>query len=140
MTYATLQDLQTLCGERELIQLTDRSDPPVDAIDEDIVQAALAWADGRINSYVAAAYTLPLVTNPPLLTDLACDLARFRLYKEAAPHEVKSRHDEALKMLQQIAGGRAKIPGVAGDEPQIRSGLKVQADLAVFDNITLASF
>ena len=121
MAYATLDDLVTLCGDRELIQLTDRSDPPVNAIDETVTGPALDWASDLVDSYVGAAYALPLTQTPQMLRDIATDLARFRLYKDAAPEEVKGRYDQAIARLKDISAGRAKIPGVAGVEPDARS-------------------
>ena len=122
MTYAALDDLRTLCGDRELIQLTDRSDPPADAIGAAIVEAALGWADDQVNAYVSAAYKLPLVATPRLVRDLATDLARFRLYKEAAPDEVQKRYDTAMATLKAIGAGRAKIPDLEGSDPPAREG------------------
>lgn len=140
MPHATLNDLIALCGERELIQLTDRSEPPADEIDEAVAAEALGWADDQIDSYVSVAYRLPLSETPRLLKDIATDLARFRLYKEGASEEVKQRHDSALRHLDRIAKGSAKIPGVQGADPRSRAGVSVAAEAPVFSTETLAGF
>jgi phage gp36-like protein len=123
VAYATVDDLQALCGETELIQLTDRSSPPADAIDLDVVNAALQTASDVVDSYVAAAYALPLPSTPAMLKDVTVDLARHRLYAGKASEEVQARYDEAMKRLRDIAKGVAKIPGVQGQEPPARTGM-----------------
>ena len=81
MTYATQADLVTRFGEEDLIRLTDRADPPLDAIDSAVVAAALADAEAVIDGYVATRYTLPLATTPLLLRQIECDLAWFILQR-----------------------------------------------------------
>lgn len=126
MAYATLQDLKTLCGDEELIQLTDRADPPSGEIDEAVTAAALAAAGHIIDGYVRAQYSLPLSSPVPMLTDLACDIARYRLYKTAATEQVQKRFDDAIKVLVNISKGLVKLP-VADDasdsEPAGRAGM-----------------
>jgi phage gp36-like protein len=141
MAYATLEDLKTLTGERELVQLTDRAEPPSGEIDEAVAQAALDWADDQIDSHVSAAYRLPLPSPPPrLMVGLACDLARYRLHGEAAPERVKAAHDQALAHLARIARGAAKIPDLEGRDPPSRDGVTISAGRPTFDDQTMAGF
>ena len=127
MPYATVDDLKALIGERELIQLTDRSTPPADAIDLDVANGALQAASDTVDSYVAAAYALPLASTPSMLKDLAVDLARHRLYAGKASDEVQARYDEAMKRLRDISSGKAKIPGAEGQDPPARAGMVLSA-------------
>lgn len=116
MPYATLIDLTALCGERELIQLTDRGDTPSDELDATLIDAALRAASDEIDSYVGAVYRLPLAETPQLLKDLCCDIARYRLFKDPTD-EVKGRRKTAIDHLVNIAKGVAKIPGATGGDP-----------------------
>jgi phage gp36-like protein len=124
--YATLANLQTLCGDEELIQLTDRAEPPAGLIDAVVVAAALVGASNEIDGYVAAQYQMPLVETPALLTDLACDIARYRLYKDAATDQVRKRYEDAVKTLTNISKGLVKLPiATATAEPAGRDGIMV---------------
>ena len=122
MTYATQSDLTTRFSERELVQLTDRADEPTGAIDAARVTRALEEADNIIKSYVGVRYALPLASVPPLLVDLACDLARFKLYDTGATEEVRNRYDDAIARLKALATGTAVLD-IAGIEPEGRDDL-----------------
>ena len=61
MAYATLQDLISAFGERKLVQLTDRAEPPADLVDAQVAAEALGYADNLIDGYLAARYVLRLV-------------------------------------------------------------------------------
>jgi len=132
MAYAVVSDLVARFGERELIQLTDRSTPPADQIDPTVAQPALDAASSIVDGYVAAKYALPLSAAPPLLTDIACDIARFRLYSDQAPEIVIKRHDAAIAQLKSIARGEIKID-VASIEPPSRADvIEIQSNQRMF--------
>ena len=77
--------------------------------------SVLADADAEIDSRLAIAYALPLpVGTYPLLAALASDLARLRLYDEAAPEHVRSRADAARAALAAIVDGDREVVGTAG--------------------------
>lgn len=135
--YADLDDLKTLCGDEELIQLTDRADPPSGEINTAVTAAALTAATHVIDGYVGAQYQLPLSSSVPLLTDLACDIARYRLYKTAATDQVRQRFEDAIKTLVGISKGLVKLPiadPVAGSaEPAGRSDvMTIQSEERIF--------
>lgn len=122
MTYATQQNMIDEYGAIELVQLTDRGEPPSGAIDAGVLDRALAAADDEINAYLAARYALPLASAPKILTGLACDIARFRLYKDAAPAIVVDRYKATVRLLEAIAAGKASLGlDAAGGETQTAS-------------------
>ncbi|MDX9860889.1 MAG: DUF1320 domain-containing protein [Rhodospirillales bacterium] len=121
MSYATLQDLIDRFGEDELIQLTDRADPPAGTIDETVAARALADADELIDGYVAGRYRVPLAPIPAMVTRLACDLARFFLHDDLPTDSVKEAHQAALKTLREISAGTVKLQA-AGVEAASGSG------------------
>lgn len=115
MTYATPSDLIARFGEAELIQQTDLEG--TGAFDPDTVERALNDATARINGYVSSRYTLPLAAVPDLLVSICCDLARYLLYVDAVPDLVKTRRDDAVAALRDVAAGRVHLDvGAAGDD------------------------
>lgn len=120
MSYASQTDLVQRFTERELVQLTDRADEPTGAIDATRIARALGEADNLINSHIGARYDLPLASTPALLLDLACDIARFKLYDSGATEEVRSRYEDAIARLKSLSKGEAVLD-VAGREPESRS-------------------
>ena len=48
MAYATLQDLISRFGQRELVEVTDQDNMPPSTIDQDRVQVALDESAGRV--------------------------------------------------------------------------------------------
>ena len=134
MSYATEADMVTALGEDELIQLTDRADPPVGAIDAAVLTRALEAADGEIDSYLASRYTLPLASVPVILRDCAVDIARYRLHDRGVPDRVKDEYKNRIAWLRDVAAGKASVglapesltPNSAG-LPEMTSGGRVFA-------------
>lgn len=122
MAYATLQQLTDRFGERMLIALTDRADIPTHAIDQAVIDRALADTDALIDGYLMARYVLPISgTVPPLLADLAQAIAIYKLHIQAADPKIEADYKDALRSLQQIANGTIRLP-VAGAEPETQGG------------------
>lgn len=109
MTYATQADMVTAYGEAEMIDLTDRADPPVGSIDAAVMTRALETADGEIDSYLAARYALPLATVPVILRDCAADIARYRLHERGTPERVEKAYAARVAWLRDVAAGRATL-------------------------------
>lgn len=134
MTYALQADLVTAFGEDELVQLTDRADPPAGTLDAAIVTRALEAADGEIDSYLATRYSLPLASVPVILRDCAADIARYRLHDRGVPDRVKDAYEKRIAWLRDVAANRASIglapesltPSSAGI-PEMTSGGRVFA-------------
>lgn len=126
MAYATHQNLIDRFGEAELIQLTDRADPPAGAIDTAVLDEALADAAAEIDAYLSGRYALPLAVVPPHLERMACDIARYYLYGDRVTEVVTRRFDDALRYLREVGAGRlslgAEVPGAevsAAGAPQV---------------------
>lgn len=112
--YATVDDMIARFRTEELIQLSDEAE--LGSIDAARITTALVRAGNEIDSYLVGTYQLPLSPAPAALTDYTCDLARYHLYKDAAPDAVKTRYDAAIAWLKMVAKGDVKLQ-VAGDEP-----------------------
>lgn len=117
MTYATLPGLTARFGADMLRDLTDRADPPAGAIDEDVIDAALADADAAIDGYLAARYRLPLAEIPARVVSLAEDIAIWRLHRYAPDPKIEADYKQALATLREIATGTQRLPLPLGNEP-----------------------
>jgi phage gp36-like protein len=109
MTYATQQQLIDRFGAQTLLQLTDRADPPLGAIDAVQVGRALTDTDAVINGYVGVRYRLPLDPVPELVTDLALSIAIYKLHVFAPDPKVKDDYDQALRTLRDISSGTVRL-------------------------------
>jgi len=130
--YCTQSNLTDRFSEREIIQLTDRSTPPVGMIDTTVLNQAIADAEAEINSYLTG-YTLPLATVPANLVRIASDIARYYLYEDRVIEQVQTRYDAAIKYLTQVAKGTISlgpdtsgaVAAVASDSAQFESSASV---------------
>ena len=108
--YATTEDLIDRYGEREIAQLTNVDG--LDVIDVAAVERALDDANSEAHAYICARYPVPVQPAPVLLVRIVCDIARYRLYDDSAPDEVRRRYDDAVRMLRGIAAGEVSIAAV----------------------------
>ncbi len=115
MAFATIADLESAYGPAELTQLTS-GQPHTPTL-----QRALDDADAEVSAYLAARYPLPLAAVPPLLRNLTCDVARYRLWRHAASDEVRQRYDDARRLLELLANGRVSLglPAAAAPKPSL---------------------
>jgi phage gp36-like protein len=116
MSYAQVADMVARFGQREMIQLTDQSNPPADQVDATVAQAALDGASSIMDGSIAVKYALPLpAPTSPILVEVCCDIARHRLYRDQIPDAVAAREKSARDTLLRIAQGLVKIdaPGTA---------------------------
>lgn len=126
MSYIALQQLIDRFGERLLIQLTDRDNPPAGVIDEAVVVRALADTDAVIDGYLAGRYALPMTETPPLVADLAQAIAIYKLHPYAADPKIEQDYKDAIAALGRISTGVIKLP-IAGIEPQSSGSAGVEA-------------
>lgn len=118
MTYATAQSMVTEFGEREIRLLTDRGG--AGQIDESVLQGALDHADRLIDAHLRGLVATPLTTPVPgEILSIAQDLARYRLYDRGeTPEVVRSRFDQAMKMLRDYRDGRLQLPVGLIEDPE----------------------
>ena len=125
MAYAARSDMVNRFGAAEMERLAPSGD--------DRSVGAIADAGAEIDAELARRFALPLSAGPwPLLESIACDIARLRLYDQAAPDVVLGRGSAARKRLRRIADG--DLPLVNGDgvrAPEIDSIL-VDTSAATF--------
>jgi phage gp36-like protein len=121
MPYCTLQDLIDRYGEEELLQLADRDRD--DAIDQDVIDQALADASAEIDGYLLDRYTLPISPVPPSLTLAACRIARYQLYTVAPTERVQSDYERAIAWLRDVSRGLIRLVESTGDSAAESAGM-----------------
>ena len=111
MIYAARADLEARFGADEIARLADTGDDGAARMD-----AALAEAAAAIEAMLREAFEAPLPDGSyPLLTAVACDLARERLYDDKAPEAVTARAELARASLTDIATDQTALIDAAGE-------------------------
>lgn len=112
MAYCSLEDITGVIPERELIMLTDDMVPPI-AVNQVVVDQAIASAGTLINGYIGARYSIPLATVPELVKSIALDITVYKIYlrrKKGMPSDaVKTGYDDAMKQLRDIQSGKLNL-------------------------------
>lgn len=121
MPYATQADVTDRFSTVELTQLTDR-DNTVNAIDATVLERALLDADAEIDARLQGRYALPLARVPRLLVNIACDIARYRLYDDRATDQVTRRYEDAIRLLDKIGKGEVSLGLDASIQPTPPTG------------------
>jgi phage gp36-like protein len=130
MSYCTRQNMIERFGEPELIQLTDTVGAGV--IDDVVLDQAMDDAAAEINSYLSM-YSLPLATVPAKFVRMACDIARYFLYDDAATDEVVRRFEAAIAYLKMIGTGKIVLgPDITGQKPMPGNSPVITSDTPVF--------
>lgn len=116
--YVTREDLERRFGAQEIADLItdDNGDEDVERLD-----AAIADASTTIDGYLASRYTLPLASVPALVTGWAADIARYELWDEKAPEEVRQRYEDVMSQLKDLARGLISLPPGSDGTPQAQS-------------------
>jgi len=121
LTYATAQQLEDKFGNRMLVDLTDRSDPPAGVIDTDVLDRTLEDTDAMIDGYIADRYVLPMTVVPPLVVDLALTISIYKLHTFSPDPKIIDDYKMAVRSLEMIGKGTIRLP-VAGVEPKGTGG------------------
>jgi phage gp36-like protein len=116
--YANQANLIDRYGQRELVQVTDKAVPPTGGIVAAVVDRALADADAEIDARLGLRYAVPLTAPvPPLVIDIACRIARYKLHEDRPSDKIRRDYEDAVKLLVDVAAGKAMIPGLAAPLP-----------------------
>jgi phage gp36-like protein len=107
--YIEAQDIIDTYGQ---LQFNRISSPKADGVsDPKVVQRGIDSASSIIDMYLGGRFTLPLAVVPPVLVELAVDIAIYKmpLGPTTRTPEMRLRYDDALKMLAQIAAGTLSL-------------------------------
>jgi phage gp36-like protein len=120
--YASRDDLEKTFGPELIARLAIREDDPEGT---ETVARALAYADGLVDASLSVRFVLPFAEVPPILKDVALDLALVRLATgvdaTTLTDDLKARDKTARGLLERIAKGEMNL-GLpardASDRPQ----------------------
>ena len=117
-SYALQTDLEQRFGIDAVLTASDRNGKG--EINVTIVTLALVDATAEIDSYLAAKYDLPLTTVPTILARICSDIAMYRMSADigALTEEKRTRFDDAIKWLRDVAKGTASL-GLATLSPSL---------------------
>jgi len=119
MVYAQPSDMIARYPNRDLVQLTNE-DPTQQAVDDSVLQQALADASAEIDGYLESRFTLPLSDAPDVLARLTCDIAMYRLQALRPLHdlaEARRRYEDAVAVLVRVSDGTLTL-GLAPDNQE----------------------
>ena len=120
MPYATQQDMIDRYGALALQRLTDRSTPPLGAIDGTLLAARLEDASGLIDGHLAGRYALPMAVIPAILKVHCAAITYYLLMGDQAAKDSAAALDyqAALGYLTRVAEGRiALLPPSVAEQP-----------------------
>lgn len=139
MNYASQAEMEARFAASELIRLTAGNS--AGAIDAARIAEVLGEADNLINASVGVRYQLPLAVVPDLLVDIACDIARYRLYPLDVPEQVAARYKDARATLDRIADGRMVLEaaGIAASSSE-PSGIAFDSGSKLFSRTSMRRF
>ncbi len=113
MRYATAADLRARFGAPEIDKLLDQDADGTP--DDGRLEAVLADASAAIDARLADGWDLPLPQGSyPLLTPIACDLARALLHDEEMTDAVKYAARRARAQLSALVKGGAHLVAADG--------------------------
>jgi phage gp36-like protein len=124
VAYATQADLVPLrMTAKDLTELTD--DDNTGTINTSLVSAVLEEASGRVESYCRNRYATPLQASDDvqsLTLDIAVYLLFSRRRETNVGETVKTRFDQAIAFLKDIASSKASLDQPISDQPQTSMG------------------
>lgn len=143
MPYAIQQDLIDQLGEAPLLQVAD--DDGDGELDAAVVDAAIAMAEGVVDSYLQSKVSVPLDPVPEAVKGATVDIAIWRLFsrrgydEDSADKGIVLRWKAAMAWLQDVATGRAQV--AKGDAPHtVPPRMKVSAPARDFDDDTWGGY
>lgn len=126
LLYAPISDL------RQILQGTDQGVGTAAQLSDTQLTLAMMAGTNRVSAYVGNTFdsSSPQAVPPPLLHDLALDLAAFWATKTYMKHKTMTEQDpvviayrDAMKLLEDLRDGRVRfdpvVPGGVGEETGI---------------------
>lgn len=83
------------------------------------ITQALASATATADSYLATRYATPVESVGDVLRRAVLDIARFSLWDNRAPDEVRTRYEDALRWLRDVSAGKATLTTATGSQADL---------------------
>lgn len=106
MPYATAADLVARYGD-QVAQIAGGDPATAPSVAQGLLDAA-----AEIDGFLAGRFTLPLQEVPAVLTNLACDIAIYRMQVLTPDHlveDARRRYEDAIRRLKDIREGRMDL-------------------------------
>lgn len=78
------------------------------------IDSAIASACAVADGYIAARYSTPVASVGSALKSAVLDIARYSLWDNQAPDEVRTRFEDALRWLRDVSSGKAVLTDSTG--------------------------
>ncbi|AFL75399.1 phage protein Gp36 family protein [Thiocystis violascens] len=143
--YATLEAFRAAFDRADNPELTQLAPSPLgDGPDPARLTAVLTNASALMDEYIGVRYRLPLgvlsAARAAWLGQVCLDLARYLLYADRATEEVRTRYEDHLAYLRQLAGGAIRWPDLSGARATETATPAHAAPAALFDRATLHDY
>jgi len=139
--YSSQSDLEKRIDPQLLCALTD--DDADGLADEPVIAAAIADADGLIDTYLRARYTVPFDPVPDTVRSISAAVAIYFLLTrrhEIVPVEHLKRHEAAVQLLDHLARGAIALgAGQPSASPHLPQSNR-EPDDRTFDADSLESY
>lgn len=140
--YATIADLVAQYEEKDIIELSYRTEADLDVMNESAVNIALNQASAEIDEYVGARYVLPLTAISVQVVQFACIIARYYLEKGVRVESAVKDYERTIQRLEALKNGETNLgldenealPALNGD------GAIVQSDQPVWNRKNSGGF
>lgn len=107
--YLTFGEFIARTGIDEAVRLTDEAGTGI--VDAARLDAAINDAQAMVDSYLSARFAVPVATPAPApIPSITFDLAIARLYRGTLPEGVAAKQDAAMRLLKDLAAGKAGLP------------------------------
>ena len=130
MMYATAKDLSARYGDT-LAQMLG-NEPPAKS---KLVARALADAKAEIDSHLQGRFLLPLPFVPPMIEQIASDIAIYRLLvlrPTQTVEDARTRYEDAVKRLEQIRRGQLDLGLPLSESPAAVGHVQITGDARLF--------
>lgn len=109
MPYSTLSDILEQVDETTLTQITD--DAGEGAVDEGVVERAVADADAEINGYCGRRYAVPFADVPAIVRKISVEIAIYNMFarRGRVPEIRRTRYEDAVAFLRDVSKGLVSL-------------------------------
>ena len=109
MAYCTAADILERIGAEELVALADLDEDGT--ADAAAIAAAIADADGHINSYLQVKFAVPVSPVPDVLVKRSTSLAIYflQLRRNSVTDDMQKEYDRITSWLKDIVAGKAGL-------------------------------
>ncbi len=108
-----------------------------------IVQDSIDDADAEIDGYLSKRYPTPLSSVPSIINKLSKDIAVYNAFSRSGIDEKTrelnylSRYKNAIKYLENVASGKADIPGLSSPGQKAAIGFNITSNKKIFGRDSL---